>query len=68
MSKKNSKIIFGVAIFLFITFFSFQNVYAASGYGFSVGTRFSAVDGDSSVEEAQSAHYYHQQMVLLQLF
>lgn len=62
MSKKNSKIIFGVAIFLFITFFSFQNVYAASGYGFSVGTRFSAVDGDSSVEEAQSAHYYHQQM------
>lgn len=40
MKNKKIKVILGTIGFLFLALFSVQNVYAASGYAFSMGTNF----------------------------
>lgn len=53
MNKKKTKIILGIFSFLFLTLFSVQNVFAASGYAFSMGTNF----GNNNIDTTRDANY-----------
>ena len=53
MKNKKIKVILGTIGFLFLALFSVQNVYAASGYAFSMGTNF----GTNNIDTSKDANY-----------